>query len=256
MPDEVNFLDIVALSKITKDTYVEKFGGMINSSFFDASNILATLRQKGLIDFTNSFPGQSAITITEAGKKLLLDADDKGKSPFDHLDLEIITQLSQSKRTLSELGIAVNVRPADLAMHLWKLNEQQFLSYELRNGGITLALTEKGFIQVKQGMPPAPQPEQPKPPEEPQGIPPSMPTPHPEQPMPQPAPYAPQPQAPQPPAPQQPPVAEQQPSSSDDVRQLEMRIAAKKRKKRMATVLLVIVLIIIVVLILNKVGII
>ena len=32
MPDEVNFVDLVALTKIVPGTVVEKFGGMINSS--------------------------------------------------------------------------------------------------------------------------------------------------------------------------------------------------------------------------------
>ena len=91
MPDEVNFVDIVALSRITPDTYAEKFGGMINSSFFDASNILATLRQKGLVDFTTSFPGQSAVTVTELGKKVMADAIAGTAAEFGHLDYAILT---------------------------------------------------------------------------------------------------------------------------------------------------------------------
>jgi len=153
MPDEVNFVDIVALSRITPDTYAEKFGGMINSSFFDASNILATLRQKGLVDFTTSFPGQSAVTVTELGKKLLGDAAASAAVEFGHLDYEILMQLSSGKRSIQDLSGGINIRPTDLAMHLYKLGQQQYITYEFRNGMVTLTLTEKGFVQAKSGMP-------------------------------------------------------------------------------------------------------
>lgn len=153
MPDEINFIDLAALTKIKPDTVVEKFGGLINSSYFDASNILGTLKQKGLIDFTTSFPGQSIITITELGKNTLNEADQKAKSEFDHLDFAIMTQLSNGKRSIQDLGSSVNVRPKDLAMHLYKLTNTDFVSYEFRNGNISISLTEKGFLQVKAGMP-------------------------------------------------------------------------------------------------------
>lgn len=155
MPDEVNFVDLVALTKINPDTVAERFGGLINSSFFDASNILATLRQKGLIDFTTSFPGQSAVTVTELGKKVVGDAVKGAQGEFGELDLTILTQLSNGKRTIQDLGGAINVRPTDLAMHLYKLGQQQYLMYEFRNGIVTITLTEKGFVQSKAGMPQA-----------------------------------------------------------------------------------------------------
>lgn len=157
MPDEVNFLDLIAVSKIQPDTVVEKFGGMINSSFFDASNILGTLRLKGLIDFTTSFPGTSAVTVTDLGKRVLADAEGASGNEFNQLDLTILVQLSNGKRSVQDIGGAVNVRPNDLAMHLYKLGKQGFLTYDFRNGTITLSLTEKGFMQAKTGMPMKPQ---------------------------------------------------------------------------------------------------
>ncbi|MGC8622923.1 MAG: hypothetical protein ACP5SJ_02770 [Candidatus Micrarchaeia archaeon] len=162
MSDEINFVDIMALSKIGPDSVVEKFGGMINSSFFDASNILGTLKVKGLIDFTTSFPGQSAITVTEAGKQLLSEAEAKSKEAFDPLDLTLLTQLFGGKKTLADLSGAVNLRPRDMALHLYKLLKMQYITSDFRNGLLDIALTEKGFLQVKEGMPkpatPSPQP--------------------------------------------------------------------------------------------------
>ena len=153
MAEEINFLDLAALSKIGPDTVVERYGSLINSSFFDASNILGTLKLKGLIDFSTIFAGQNAIKVTDSGKQLLADATAKASVSFDELDFAIITQLSSSKRTLPELTKTVNLRPTDLALHVYKLVQQQYLSYTIRNGNLDLTLTEKGFLQAKAGMP-------------------------------------------------------------------------------------------------------
>jgi len=171
MASDINFIDLIALSRVKTDTVVEKFGSLINSSFFDASNILGGLKQKGLVDFTTTFPGQSALTITDLGKATVVEANDKAKGEFDHLDFAVISQLAKGKRSLTDITGAVNVTSRDLAMHLYKLAEQQYLSYEFRNGSIDITLTEKGFLQVQNGMPvvapapgaPQPQPTQPAP---------------------------------------------------------------------------------------------
>ncbi len=153
MADEPNFLDLVSLSKITPDLVVEKFGGRINSSFFDGSNILGTLRLKGLIDFTANFPGQSVITVTDQGKQLLKEANEKAALPFDSIDLAILQQLQAGKRSYLDIGNAVNLRPKDLAMHLYKMGIQQFAAYDIKNGVLDVMLTERGMIQAKAGMP-------------------------------------------------------------------------------------------------------
>ena len=153
MADEPNFLDLASLSRITPDLVVEKFGSKINSSFFDGSNILGTLRLKGLIDFTANFPGQSVITITEVGKQLLKEAADKSTMPFDSVDLAILQQLQVGKRSYIDIGNAVNLRPKDLAMHLYRLTQQQYTVYEIKNGMLDIMLTDKGLMQAKAGMP-------------------------------------------------------------------------------------------------------
>ncbi len=157
MPNEINFIDLVMLRRIKPDTTVEKFGGLINSSFFDASNALGTLKIKGLVDFTTYVPGQNAITITAMGKQLLDESDTKAKMPFDQLDLTILKQLSTGKRNLADLTTAVNLSTKDLAMHLNKLNDMAYLSADIRNGSLDISLTEKGFMQAKSGMPEQPQ---------------------------------------------------------------------------------------------------
>lgn len=151
MQDTINFIDLVALSRITPEATVERFGGLINSSFFDASNILGTLKQKGLVDFITSFPSQSSLTITQEGRQLLEEAHQKSALPVDTLDMAVLSELSSGRRNLPDLASGVNVTPKDLAIRLYKLSEQKFLSYELRNGSINMALTESGFLKVKDG---------------------------------------------------------------------------------------------------------
>ncbi|MGC8537663.1 MAG: ArsR family transcriptional regulator [Candidatus Micrarchaeia archaeon] len=161
MADEPNFIDLFALTKITPQTVVEKFGTSINSSFFDASNILGGLKIKGLIDFTTVFGGQNSVAITDLGHKLLDEATAKVNLPLDHLDIAILVQLSGGKRSLNDLTNTLNIMPKDLSMHLYKMMQQGFLSAEFRNGVLNLMLSEKGFMQAKAGLPtPPPQPVQ------------------------------------------------------------------------------------------------
>ncbi len=157
MPDEVTFFDLVTLMKIKPGITVERYGGLINSSFFDGAKVLGTLQQKKLISLTTAMPDQNPITVTETGKQLITEADNRATQEFDHLDLEILVQVSKGKSTPEDLGKKVNVRPKDLAMHLYRLSKQDFATYELVSGTVNIMLTEKGFSQSKMGMPVKPQ---------------------------------------------------------------------------------------------------
>jgi hypothetical protein len=160
MTDEITFLDLMALSKIGPDTVVEKFGSVINSSFFDASNFLGGLKIKGLVDFTTSFPGQSTIVVTDAGKHLLQDVEEKSKIAADPLDIEILGQLSRGKRSLTDLSGAINVAQLDLATHLYRLVKQDYAMATFRNATLDMVLTEKGFMTTKTAQPHAAGPQE------------------------------------------------------------------------------------------------
>ncbi len=159
MPDEINFFDLVTLMKIKPGITVERYGGLINSSFFDGAKVLGTLQQKKLISLSTAMPDQNPITVTDVGKQLITEADDRANQEFDHLDLEILVQVSKGKSTPEDLGKTVNVRPKDLAMHLYRLSKQDYVTYELASGTVNIMLTEKGFSQSKTGMPVKPQPQ-------------------------------------------------------------------------------------------------
>lgn len=146
--DEINFLELASLLKVTQNTVLERFGSALNASIFDASNIAGTLKQHGLIDFTAYYPGPNEIVVTDAGKRLIAEADAKSTEKYDRLDEAILAQLSGGKRLPLELQNTLNLRPRDLAMRLYKLSRQGFIIYELKSGTVELLLTETGFLKA------------------------------------------------------------------------------------------------------------
>ena len=153
MNDDINFSDLFALTKITSDSVVEKFGGIINSSFFDAANILGGLKLSGLIDFGTTLGSQNPIVITQGGKELLQQVSARANDPFDKLDMSILNQLSNGKKSANDVTTSINVAHKDMTFHLYKLLMQGYISAEFRNGILNVMLTEKGFMQAKNGIP-------------------------------------------------------------------------------------------------------
>lgn len=147
--EDINFMDLAVLLKVTPGMAMEKVGGMINTSFFDAANIVGGLKQKGLIEFSATFPGPTPLQVTESGKTLISDANTKSTEPFDKLDESILMQLSGGKRGPAEMQGALNIRSKDLALRIYKLTTQGFVNYELKNGNAYVMLTEQGFLRAK-----------------------------------------------------------------------------------------------------------
>jgi predicted transcriptional regulator len=143
---------LVALSKITPGTTVEKFGSLINASYFDGANIAGALKTKGAIDFKVTYPAESEIIITEDGKKILELAEQKAKENFDKLDFEIIQKILQGSKKPEEIEKVLNINQQDIALHLYKLVKQNFVSYTLKGGDISVALTELGFKKASEGL--------------------------------------------------------------------------------------------------------
>jgi hypothetical protein len=119
-----------------------------------------SLKQKGLIDFTASYPGPNTVTITDVGKALIAEAETKAASQYDDLDDAILVQISGGKRIPLELQDTLNIRPKDLALRIYKLNKQGFVTYNLKSGGVFILLTDSGFLKSKASgamKPPTPQ---------------------------------------------------------------------------------------------------
>jgi hypothetical protein len=160
MPDEVTFDDLLALTKIKEDTTVEKFGGQINSHFYDGANILGTLSQKKLVQLPTGSIGQNPVVLGELGTQLLNEAISRSNADLDNLDLTILVQIKNGRNKSADIAKAINIRPRDLAMHLYKLQEQNYTTSEFKNGIVILMLTEQGFSQAASGVLPSKQPPQ------------------------------------------------------------------------------------------------
>ncbi len=107
------------------------------------------MKQKGLIEFNSYYPGPNTLEITDGGKSVMAAAEARSKEALDALDDKILMQLSGGRRAPLELQNTLNIRPKDLAIRLYKLFKQNFVSYEMRNGTVDLMLTEQGFLKAR-----------------------------------------------------------------------------------------------------------
>ncbi len=155
--NELTFLDLVILKKVDPDSTVEKFGSLINTSFFETANLLGTIKIKGYINIESSVGGVSQVGLTDAGKSLLVFAEQKAKEPIEPLDNAILHSLAGGARELEALQNALNIRSGDLAYHINKLVGQGFMDFEVRSAKVYFVLTEMGFnatggVRVQQSL--------------------------------------------------------------------------------------------------------
>ncbi len=146
--EELTFTDLVILQRIEPGTVMEKFGPKINSQFFESANVLATVKQKGYIDFKTSHFGNSEVEVTEVGARMLEVADEKAKEAVDELDLAILQKIVAGYKDPEEIKNELNIRSGDLALRIHKLVKQDLVSYSIRNIKISLSITEDGFKKV------------------------------------------------------------------------------------------------------------
>ncbi len=146
--NELTFLDLVILKKIDDESSVEKFGSIINTSFFETANLLGTVKIKGYINIESSVGGISKVTLTDAGKSLLAVAQKKASDPSDPLDDAILQALAGGTKELGTMQGSLNIRSADLAYHLEKLVSQGFIDYTVKSAKVSFMLTEKGFNET------------------------------------------------------------------------------------------------------------
>ncbi len=160
MEEEINYLDLLVLKKIDAESSVERFGSHINTSFFETANLLGGMKIKGLIDIQSAIGGQSPIVITGCGTDIIAEAERKYAEPLDTLDQAILHTLASGVRDLQGLSSMINIRPRDLAFHLYKLKAGDYIEHEVRSAKVSFSLTEKGFNlvgvvrAVGPGMPP------------------------------------------------------------------------------------------------------
>ncbi len=152
---ELTFDDILILQRIDADSVVERFGSKINASFFEAANMLGTLKLKGLVDIEAS-PGLSKVWLTPTGKSVLEKAKAMAGEEISPLDFSILQAVARGAKDAKGAAAMLNIRSSDLAFHLDKLLEQGFIDSSMKMGKVTIVLTEKGFMHVSDSLPPLP----------------------------------------------------------------------------------------------------
>lgn len=153
--EELTFTDLAVLERIDETTVVERFGSRINSSFFDAANMLGTLKQKGFIDFRSQFPGPSEVFLTDTGKMVMALAKEKSAQELDRLDEIILSTIANGYKEPRRIEEKLNIKSSDLAYHLGRLAAQNYAGYTLRSGKVEFALTEEGFKRAGYPQPPS-----------------------------------------------------------------------------------------------------
>jgi len=143
--EQLTFSDLALLQHIDETTVVEKFGTVINSSFFDAANLLGTLKQKGYVEIIPQFPGPSRVVLTEKGKGILTLAKEKGAQEIEKLDEVIISLIANGFKDPKALTEKLNMRSSDVAFHLQRLVMQDYASYVFKSGRVELNVTDAGF---------------------------------------------------------------------------------------------------------------
>ncbi|VVB66574.1 Uncharacterised protein [Candidatus Gugararchaeum adminiculabundum] len=144
---ELTFFDLMVLERIDRETYVERFGSKINASFFDAANVLGTMKLKGYINIQSS-PGLSPVSCTPDGLDILQAAAAKAKEEVDALDVSITRKISSGAKDPAALAAELNLRSGDLAYRLYKLVRKGLIDYELRATKVSVMMTESGFVKV------------------------------------------------------------------------------------------------------------
>lgn len=143
--NELNFLDLAVMKKIDAESSVEKFGSLINTSFFETANLLGTIKIKGYISIESSLGGISRVAITDAGTSILAVAEQRAKEPIEPLDNAILHAVAGGTKDMEALRSALNIRSGDLTFHLYKLISQGFMDYEIRAAKVSFVLSEQGF---------------------------------------------------------------------------------------------------------------
>ncbi|MEM3364652.1 MAG: hypothetical protein QXS93_04045 [Candidatus Micrarchaeia archaeon] len=144
MSDEIEFIDVALLEKIDAETTVEGFGSKISSTFFEAANLLGTLKIKGLIEIHSAI-GNSPVLLTEKGKLLLKDFEANAEAEIGKIDLAVLGSVRGGLRDPKKVEAALNINGKDIAYSIYRLAKKGYLEYKVRNGSVELVLTTRGF---------------------------------------------------------------------------------------------------------------
>lgn len=144
MSDDLEFIDIALLKRIDEETTVEGFGSKISSTFFEAANLLGTLKIKGLIEIHSAI-GNSPVLITEKGKLLLKELDMYSEVELTKTDLAVLGSIRGGMKDPKQVEAALNIKSSDIAYAIYKLVRKGLVDYKVRNAAVEIMLTTQGF---------------------------------------------------------------------------------------------------------------
>lgn len=144
MSDELEFIDVALLKRIDAETTVENFGSKVNSSFFEAANLLGALKIKELVDIHSAI-GNSPVIITDKGKALLRDLDAYSEADVTKMDSAVLGCVRGGMKSPKQIEAALNIKSRDVAFSIYRLVKKGLLDYKVRNADVELMLTTQGF---------------------------------------------------------------------------------------------------------------
>lgn len=141
---DLEFIDVAILKKIDDETTVENFGSKINSTFFEAANLLGNLKVKGYIDIHSSI-GNSPVIISEKGRLLIKELDVFSQDALSRFDLAVLGNVKGGVKDPGQIEELLNTTSRDVAFSLYRLWSKGLVEYFVRNGRVEVRLTSQGF---------------------------------------------------------------------------------------------------------------
>jgi len=148
MDGDINFLDVILISRVDNETTLENYGGKINTSFFEAANLMGLLKVKGLVMFEQSIGGKSPVKLTDKAVTVLNLMKERSEEGITNLDKAILNAIADGATNHIAIESVVNVASFDVALHLYKLYTTSKIEYTISSGKLTIRLTEKGYSGI------------------------------------------------------------------------------------------------------------
>lgn len=147
---DLEFIDVAVLERIGADTTVENFGSKISSTFFEAANLLGTLKLKGYINIHSAI-GNSPVVITEKGRMIMKDLNADAEKEVGKVDLAVLGNVKGGLKDPAQIESALNINSRDMAYSIYKLWKKGLIEYKVRNAKVELLLTSQGFEHEESG---------------------------------------------------------------------------------------------------------
>ena len=94
--------------------------------------------------------GNSPVSLTERGKNLIKEAEDRAKKDVTKVDEAVLAKIKIGIRSPKQLAEELNVSNSVIAFSLNRLYKKGMIDYRIYNGHVEVRLTEEGFEKAPQ----------------------------------------------------------------------------------------------------------